>query len=217
MLKRAFTVIGIVIIILVVGIALLVHFNEDGVRGIAFGAGRIAGKIDRIVSPNRVDGVVVDEGTHAFKEGKDGIADTKPDAFPSTSQQPSTVPTQTAHEQTPPPPQASPLAAASTFPVSAAVGSFAPSFDCAKASTGSERLICSNQVLSALDVELIQAYKQLLNISNDKNSLTREQNEWRKTQRDTCPTADCMAKAYHSRLEDMESEIQYLNKPAQFR
>jgi len=94
---------------------------------------------------------------------------------------------------------------------------FNPSFDCAKASTDAERLICSNQELAALDVEMMSAYKRLADGNSDKNALRKEQNDWMKNQRNTCSTSDCMAKAYRSRIEDMESVAQYLSKPAEFR
>lgn len=100
---------------------------------------------------------------------------------------------------------------------SAAVGTFAPSFDCTKASTGLERLICSHQELAALDVELMRVYKQYLDTTKDKNGLKKEQSEWRKNERDACSTVDCVAKAYRSRIDDLESESRYLAKPAEFR
>jgi uncharacterized protein YecT (DUF1311 family) len=115
-----------------------------------------------------------------------------------------------------PPPQ-QPVEATQTIAAPISTGSFAPSFDCAKTSTAPERLICSSRELSALDVELSQQYKRLLNISTNKDSLKKEQNEWRKTQRDACSTAECIEVAYKNRIEDLESTSQYLSKPAQFR
>lgn len=94
---------------------------------------------------------------------------------------------------------------------------FSPSFDCAKASTGAERLICSNQELATLDVEMMSTYKRLADGNPDKNTLKKEQNDWMKNERNTCSTSDCMAKAYRSRIEDMERTAQYLSKPAEFR
>lgn len=93
---------------------------------------------------------------------------------------------------------------------------FSPSFDCTKASTGAERLICSNQELAALDVDMMAAYKRLANNHPDKDALKREQNDWMKDQRNTCSTSDCMVIAYRSRIEDMESATQHLSKPAEF-
>lgn len=78
--------------------------------------------------------------------------------------------------------------------------SFSPSFDCRKASTGSERLICSSKELSAADVKLAQAYKSAANVSSDKGILKSEQNAWRNNERDACSDIECMLAAYQNRL-----------------
>ena len=78
--------------------------------------------------------------------------------------------------------------------------SFSPSFDCRKASTGSERLICSSKELSVADVTLAQAYKSAANVSTDKGILKSEQNTWRKNERDACADIECMLAAYQNRL-----------------
>lgn len=96
-------------------------------------------------------------------------------------------------------------------------GTSSPSFDCHKATTRSEMLICSSQALAAQDVQLMKIYKAVLNTSSDKESLKKEQLEWRSSQRDTCSTEECISKAYESRIEDLEAVSQYQSKPAQFR
>ena len=78
--------------------------------------------------------------------------------------------------------------------------SFSPSFNCRKANTGAERLICSSKELSAADVELAQAYKSAANVSTDKDTLKNEQNAWRKNERDACSDIECMLAAYQNRL-----------------
>ena len=80
---------------------------------------------------------------------------------------------------------------------------WAPSFDCAKVSTGSERLICSNKELSEADVKLAVAYKAAANISADKDSLRSAQNAWRKNERDACSDVQCMLGTYQSRLAQL--------------
>jgi uncharacterized protein YecT (DUF1311 family) len=80
---------------------------------------------------------------------------------------------------------------------------WAPSFDCANVSTGSERLICSSKELSEADVKLAVAYKAAVNISADKESLKRAQNAWRKNERDGCADVQCMLDAYQSRLAQL--------------
>ena len=58
-----------------------------------------------------------------------------------------------------------------------------PSFDCSKASSTSERLICSNSELAAADNQLMQVYKESLIRSADKDALKKSQNMWRKTKK----------------------------------
>lgn len=94
---------------------------------------------------------------------------------------------------------------------------FSPSFDCLKASTKAEKLICANENIASLDVQLLQAYKKLLDGYKDPKALKKEQKEWVKNTRDVCTSVDCMVKAYNSRIEDLESEFGYLSKPAEFR
>lgn len=80
---------------------------------------------------------------------------------------------------------------------------WAPSFDCAKASTGPERLICSNKELSAADVALAQAYRAARNASNDKAWLSEQQATWRKAVRDACSDVQCMLSAYEQRITEL--------------
>jgi uncharacterized protein YecT (DUF1311 family) len=88
---------------------------------------------------------------------------------------------------------------------SASSGTFAPSFDCKKASTGSERLICSNQQLASLDVQLMQAYRRARRSASNKDSLRAAQIDWIKNQRDACSTAECMIGAYKTRIQSLEA------------
>lgn len=80
-----------------------------------------------------------------------------------------------------------------------------PSFDCAKASNGQERLICSNRELSAADVKLEKAYKWALSNTIDKGvALRKLQNQWRKNERDACSDVGCMLKAYKKRTDELD-------------
>jgi uncharacterized protein YecT (DUF1311 family) len=88
---------------------------------------------------------------------------------------------------------------------SALSGTFAPSFDCTKASTGPERLICSNQQLASLDVQLMQAYRRAMRSALNKDSLRAAQIDWIKNQRDACSTAECMISAYKTRIQSIEA------------
>lgn len=82
---------------------------------------------------------------------------------------------------------------------------FAPSFKCAKASTNAERLICSNQQLSSLDAQLMQAYGKAMSETADKDSLKVAMIDWRKNERDACSTTECMVNAYQTRIQILET------------
>lgn len=110
---------------------------------------------------------------------------------------------------TPPPaPVASAPVAVAPTPVPAPkpevdTSAFAPSFDCAKASTGPERLICSDRELSKLDVDLSQTYSKAREKSADKNKLKSEQLEWFKRSRNACSDKSCMETAYKQRISEL--------------
>lgn len=105
---------------------------------------------------------------------------------------------------TPIPPVVAPVAEQAPIALIApAPITWVPSFDCAKVSTGSERLICSSKELSEADVKLSVAYKAAANISTDKDSLRSAQNAWRTTERDACSDVQCMLGAYQTRLAQL--------------
>jgi uncharacterized protein YecT (DUF1311 family) len=90
---------------------------------------------------------------------------------------------------------------------------WAPSFDCSKVSNGAERLICSNKELAHADVKLSQVYNVAFNASSDKETLRREQDAWRKNERDACADAACMLKAYQQRITQVSLPRQTVLSP----
>lgn len=80
---------------------------------------------------------------------------------------------------------------------------FTPSFDCAKASTGAERMICSNKDLAQADVQLAQVYKAALSISSNKAAFKKEQGTWIRNQRDACSDAAAMLQVYQDRISQL--------------
>lgn len=80
---------------------------------------------------------------------------------------------------------------------------WSPSFDCSKAGTNQERLICSSKELSEADVKLSTLYKAAASASNDKESLRAAQSSWRKSSRDACSEVRCMLIAYESRIAEL--------------
>lgn len=83
--------------------------------------------------------------------------------------------------------------------------SFAPSFNCAKASTEVERLICGDRELSSLDVELNQLYQKVIESGKDAEGLKISQVEWRKSVRNKCEDKDCLVTAYKQRNSDLSN------------
>ncbi len=85
----------------------------------------------------------------------------------------------------------------------APVVDFAPSFDCTKATTGAERMICSSRALSEADVQLSQAFKAAIARGADQQILREDQSEWRRFERDACATEACMLDSYRQRYLDL--------------
>lgn len=74
----------------------------------------------------------------------------------------------------------------------------AASFDCGKASSRIEKLICANEHLSKLDRSLSKLYN-----SRKKNnpSLINEQKQWLLKVRNPCQTSACLITVYSSRIK----------------
>ncbi len=82
---------------------------------------------------------------------------------------------------------------------------FAPSFDCTKASTGQERLICSDRELSKLDVDMASAYADARQKAADVNALKAEQRLWLRNSQKTCSDKECLVAAYQSRIAELNN------------
>ncbi|RDS80705.1 DUF1311 domain-containing protein [Dyella psychrodurans] len=99
----------------------------------------------------------------------------------------------------------------------------ATSFDCSKAASGTEKLICSDAETSALDDKLQQAYKTALLATNayGKKELAKEQRNWIKYTRGVCQDAACLRQVYTDRIavlarneKDIENDESYCIKPS---
>jgi uncharacterized protein YfaP (DUF2135 family)/uncharacterized protein YecT (DUF1311 family) len=88
---------------------------------------------------------------------------------------------------------------------------FAAGFDCSKADTAVEKLICSDEELSLADSRLTENYHKLLSaFENDDKELTQQQQAqktWLQESRDRCPDRDCLLSAYIWRNLELESAI----------
>ena len=85
----------------------------------------------------------------------------------------------------------------------AAAGSWSPApvWDCAKARTGAERLICANPDIRAQDARMGGLYARL-----QARGLApeRAQKDWLLNRRNACDSADCLRAAYAERIRYLE-------------
>ena len=85
------------------------------------------------------------------------------------------------------------------FLIFGAVQSFAASFDCAKAGTKVEKMICATPVLNKLDSDLASSYKEAV---AKEPSIKQEQLSWMK-ERNKCSTEACLESSYRDRIDDL--------------
>lgn len=82
----------------------------------------------------------------------------------------------------------------------------AASFDCAKAKSPMEKLICSDAPLSALDEQLNTAFKEAITRSKARPQLVQWQREWLKSYEVTqCKDARCLAQEFSGRIALLRS------------
>ncbi len=83
--------------------------------------------------------------------------------------------------------------------VAAAPMATAASFDCAKAGTRIEKLICADAELGRLDTELGRLYAEARRSAAEPAAMKRAQRDWLRL-RDRCPDNTCVADAYRARI-----------------
>lgn len=81
----------------------------------------------------------------------------------------------------------------------------AASFDCGKATSEVEKLICGDEELSKLDESLNKAYLQALKRFDSKEQMIKSQRQWLKNDRNACKNAECIRKAYETRIKELGS------------
>ena len=84
-------------------------------------------------------------------------------------------------------------------------GPQAPSFDCSKAVSVQEVLICGNARLSALDSTIAQLYADRLRSSPAPAEVKAEQLRWLKEERNACKNADQLAACLQQRVEALKA------------
>ena len=93
----------------------------------------------------------------------------------------------------------------------------AAGFDCRKAASTVEKLICSDDVLSKADEQLSTVYCQALASAADASAFKKEEINWIRTERDKYRTKECLAAAYKKRIEVLSapspSEEYWMREP----
>lgn len=88
----------------------------------------------------------------------------------------------------------------------------AASFDCKKAATPTEKLICSNSRLDELDTKLDHIYRFILDHSspNSHPAVVAAQRSWLSRTRNKCGDENCLIDAYISRIDDLNDSFNLL-------
>lgn len=78
----------------------------------------------------------------------------------------------------------------------------AASFDCRKATTNVEKLICADAELSLMDDELTERYQFLRKQNNANANVVTSQRRWL-AERNTCSDSSCLQGSYRHRLDEL--------------
>jgi uncharacterized protein len=84
---------------------------------------------------------------------------------------------------------------------------FGASFDCVKASSHVEKMICADVKLSLLDENLSQVFKKAINATDDQDQLKKEQFAWMK-ERNKCQDISCVQSLYSSKIQTLTKNVQ---------
>ncbi|MBY0494717.1 MAG: hypothetical protein K2Y23_10915 [Cyanobacteria bacterium] len=89
--------------------------------------------------------------------------------------------------------------------LAAAVPASAQSFDCAKAQTRIEKMVCADRSIADLDEYLGRYYAaSRAEIPEAASCLQADQSQWLKTTRDVCADGTCLKTAYLTRLAELD-------------
>lgn len=104
----------------------------------------------------------------------------------------------------PPPPSATQPRQPVPRPEAASTARTYPSFDCRRARTRSERLVCSDEDLAALDRAMSSRfYSALSNADRTTRAELRRSRDRFLAYRDRCPTVACVDEAYRDRMDEI--------------
>ncbi|KUE86584.1 hypothetical protein ASL20_22785 [Cupriavidus necator] len=79
------------------------------------------------------------------------------------------------------------------------------SFDCGRAASKIEKLICSTSETASADKRLAAAYSAARTKATDANAIKAEQVEWLKSQRNVCTDSACLLKATEDRIQKLSA------------
>jgi uncharacterized protein len=81
------------------------------------------------------------------------------------------------------------------------------SFECGKAQTKVEHLICDNASISKLDDELAVSYKAALHNKTQADAIKKAQKQWMKDARNVCADVGCLKTAYQARIHELTGAL----------
>jgi len=104
------------------------------------------------------------------------------------------------------------ICALGMFLLTGAPRAMAASFDCNKATSATEMLICKDAQTSALDDQLQQTYKTALRVvaPSSRRALIEEQRHWITYIRNVCQDKACLQQAYTARVGVLASNEKYI-------
>ena len=85
--------------------------------------------------------------------------------------------------------------------------SIGPSFDCSKASSHIEKMICSDLRLSSEDAVVAETYRKALAASANRDALKADQIRWIRTERNVCSDIPSLIDVYEAREKQLERMI----------
>ncbi len=93
-------------------------------------------------------------------------------------------------------------------------GAHAASFECSKARTAQERMVCADPGLSAADEQLAAVYADALRGSGTPDQLKADQRQWM-VERNRCSEPECLRAAYSRRTGQLAGAAVAQSPPAQ--
>lgn len=88
---------------------------------------------------------------------------------------------------------------------------YGASFQCSKATSNVEKLVCSDREVSLLDDELATTYQQRVASLEDDASLKTAQRRWLREKRNSCTSVQCLKEAYETRLYELKWDPSYVD------